>query len=110
MIQHPGRALPGTTVFKTALFNDIPPMTDPLGRHWHMPLNIREVAMDDTHAWLTQLEVDALPEYSTSYPSGVYDGKCWLRDEGVAKYLCWYGPHPEPKKCSINFRSIITVN
>jgi hypothetical protein len=110
MIQHPGRALPGTTVFKTALLNDIPAMTDPLGRHWDMPPNMREVVMDDTHVWLTKAQVRALPEYSSSYPSGTYDGKCWMRDGGDQQWLCWYYPSPKPKTINIGSRIIVITN
>lgn len=76
-------------------FNAIPEMTDPLGRHWHQPADIRSAPMDDTHVMLTQREVDELPEYSASMPSGVYPGKCWKWCQhpkfGDAMYLMWYG-------------------
>jgi len=107
-IQQPGRSLPGTAVHKTAQFNAIPPITDPLGKHWRMPDNIREVPMDDEFAWLTEQQVQQLPEYSSSYPSGHYYGKCWKRDDGNGGFwLCWYYPNPKPNTISIGSRIII---
>jgi hypothetical protein len=93
----------------------IPAMTDPLGKHWRQPADISEAPMDDTHVLLTPRQVASLSDYSRSYPSGTYDGKCWKRegedDDGTAFwYLCWYQPHHTPGKIGIGFRIILEVD
>lgn len=93
----------------------IPQMTNPLGRHWRQPADIRQAPMDDTHVLLTPRRIAGLPEYSSSYPSGTYDGKCWKRygedGEGQAFwYLCWYQPHPTPGKIGVGFRIVLEVD
>jgi hypothetical protein len=93
--------------------NTIPPITDPMGKSWRQPKDIRQAPMDGKFVLLTRQQWDALPEYSTSMPSGVYPGKCWKRIERLrmregwiktTEYLCWYGEHPDPTKCSNNYR------
>lgn len=109
----------GATVIPTAPFRTVPPMTDPMGKHWRQPdMSVVNIAGETVE--LTKREFDALAEYSTSYPSGVYIGKCWKREtmEQTPKgmrgtgiwYLVWYGPHADPKKCSINSRLIKFIN
>lgn len=88
--------------------NAIPPMTDPLGKYWYQPADIGEAPMDDTHVLLRPDQVEALHEYSTSIPSGVYPGKCWKRCECSGWLLVWYGEVPDtPDRCSINWRHIL---
>lgn len=88
----------------------IPAMTDPRGKHWGQPADIRKAPMDGTHVLLTRRQFDGLSEYSATIPSGVYPGKCWKRAEpGPASprwLLMWYGEHAAPKMCSINSREI----
>jgi hypothetical protein len=88
----------------------IPLMTDPLGRHWRQPGDIREAPMDDKHVLLTRDQVRGLAEYSSSYPTGTYDGKCWKRLGDGFWYLCWYQPHPQPGKIGIGFRIVLEVD
>jgi uncharacterized protein (DUF3820 family) len=92
------------------MMNAIPEMTEPLGRYWRQPADIREAPMDDLHVLLTAQQFDGLPEYSSTYPSGTYDGKCWKRQGDVEWYLCWYRPHSQPGKIGIGFRTILEVN
>jgi hypothetical protein len=87
----------------------IPLMTDPLGKHWDQPADIRQAPMDETHVLLTLRQVSDLLEYSSSYPSGTYDGKCWKREGEDCWYLCWYQPHPIPGKIGIGYRIILEV-
>lgn len=54
--------------------NTIPPITDPMGRHWRQP-SVASIALDDTHALMDDATFQALPEYSATRPSGVYPGK-----------------------------------
>lgn len=95
--------------------NVIPRMTDPLGKYWDQPIDIREAPMDDFHVILTPKQMDQLSEYSSTYPTGVYDGKCWLRVEMADRitirhrYLCWYGPSTERDVCKIHAREILVV-
>lgn len=102
-------ALPAlSTVFMTTPTNDIPAITDPLGRSWRNPQGVHEAVMDDEFVWLTHAQVDDLHEYSSSYPTGTYDGKCWkrARDDG-GWWLCWFGPCPIPGRIAIEYRNII---
>lgn len=109
----------GAVVLSTSI---IPPMTDPLGRHWRQP-DTDNFVLDDTHVIMSQRDFDSLSDYSHSYPSGVYHGKCWKTRISVTLtcketqrqtlgwtdrwQLRWYGPHEDPKLCSINHREII---
>lgn len=105
----------GAVVHSTSI---IPPMTDLLGAHWCQP-DTENFVLDDTHVIMSQREFDALSEYSTSYPSGVYPGKCWktrIAEGGIGAgnwrwtdiwHLRWYGTCENPKLCSINHREII---
>lgn len=101
----------------------IPEMTDPLGKHWDQPKDIREAPIDDTLVLLTPDQFVSLHEYSTSMPSGVYPGKCWKRQEyreyiaGDVTYvptgrwfLRWYGESEiGPGYCSNHERLIEVV-
>lgn len=100
--------------------NEIPPITEPLGRYWKQP-SPEAILVDDTHALMDRPTFDLLEEYSTSMPSGVYEGKMWSRHDGLydEKFLAgggqpewllvWYGPSEDPDKCSINKRIILLV-
>jgi len=88
----------------------IPPMVDPLGQHWRQPIDIRLAPMDDTHVLLTPQQIDGLSDYSHSYPSGTYDGKCWKREGDECWYLCWYQPHATPGKIGIGYRVILPLD
>lgn len=89
--------------------NAIPAMTDPLGRYWPMPAGLQQAPMDDTHVLLTSAQVAQLHDYSGSYPTGTYDGKCWKREAPGGWCLCWYHPHPQPNKISIGHRLILEI-
>ena len=88
----------------------IPASTDPMGRHWDQPSR-DEILVDDTHAIMTVPTFTKLLEYSSSMPSGVYDGKMWRRHEweDALDLLMWYGPSKKPGSCSINSRVILLV-
>lgn len=111
VVAQPGRWLPGAALLRTVEFNAIPGMTDPLGRHWDQPDDIRCAAMDATHVRLTARQVHGLMVYDSSYPSGTYDGKCWLRNgpEGV-QWLCWYHPHEQAGKIGIGSREVLAID
>ncbi len=99
----------------------IPPIMDPLGRHWDQP-KTSEILIDDTHAIMTRRTFDSLKEYSCTNPTGVYPGKMWKRHDGVFDYeflasggkpvwqLRWYGESEKgPEWCSNHSRDILIV-
>lgn len=87
--------------------NFIPPMTDPRGRYWSQP-PATAITIDDTHALLSHATINALMEYSTSTPSGVYPGKMWKCQHEGRWYLRWYGIVPgNDSVCSNNWREIL---
>ena len=92
-------------------------MTDPLGRYWDQP-DTTNILIDDTYALMARSDFEKLSEYSTSDPTGVYEGKAWKSvrivrtDTGYARdgwLLRWFGSHPDPAKCSYNQRIILLV-
>ena len=87
----------------------IPQMTDPLGRHWRQPDDIREAPIDDKNVLLSSRQIAGLADYSSSYPSGTYDGKCWKREGEDCWYLCWYEPHAMLGHIGIGYRIILEV-
>lgn len=97
--------LPGSSGVVT--LNAIPPMTDPDGKSWRQPLDIRAAPMDDTHVLLTPAQVSKLYSYDRSYPSGTYNGKCWLRNGEEVQWLVWYHEHPQPGKIAMSWRIIL---
>jgi hypothetical protein len=97
--------------------NQIPLMDDPLGRHWNQPAGLRDrVLIDDTHAVIAETDFLALPEYSSTIPSGVYPGKAWRRHDGAHArdgkpavwMLCWYGPDVGGR-CAIEHRTALML-
>ncbi|MFZ6686617.1 hypothetical protein ACO0K0_02580 [Undibacterium sp. SXout11W] len=96
--------------------NQIPEVTHQLGKHWEQPQ--REcILIDDQHALLSRSDFNKLSEYSSTIPSGVYEGKMWKRLDGLFDplckpcnrewLLCWFGFGIDKGRCSINFRKIL---
>lgn len=87
----------------------IPPMTDPLGKHWQQP-SADSILIDDSHAIMDSKAFDALADYSSSVPSGVYPGKMWkaISSDG-RKFLRWYGIADDLRLCTCNQREILMV-
>lgn len=69
----------------------IPPITDPLGKHWEQP-DRTEIKIDDDIATMSQRTFDKLSEYSASQPTRAYDGKMWKSHVRGVWYLRWFGP------------------
>lgn len=69
----------------------IPEMTDQLARYWRQPSDIRDAPMTDEVVRLRWLQFLCLSEYSASFPTGAYAGKCWRRHGDTIWWLCWYG-------------------
>lgn len=93
--------------------NEIPPMTDPLGKHWKQP-KTEDILIDDTHAVMGLDAFDALENYSHSQPSGVYPGKMWRGwgsdENGIFWWLRWYGFSEMGEGfCSNNQRRILIL-
>lgn len=100
--------------------NRIPPITASLGRSQsqHQP-SPDEITIDDTHALMSPDTFVRLSNYSTSDPTGVYEGKMWRAQEVVSTaealrfsdrwLLRWFGYSEDPNKCSYNQRLILIV-
>lgn len=90
--------------------NTIPAMSHPLSIHWEQP-DIKNVLTDDNFALMTEEDFNKLLEYSTSIPSGVYEGKMWKRGMlGGGWMLGWYGfEDADGKSVSTNFRELLIV-
>jgi hypothetical protein len=88
----------------------VPPITEPMGRHWIQPDRSR-VLVDETHAVTDQQAFDMLPEYSSTTPSGVYPGKMWKRQDNTgAWWLRWFGiVDGRPDVCSNNCRRLLVA-
>jgi hypothetical protein len=86
--------------------NVIPPITDPLGRHWNQP-DRDEIQITDTRAYMTTATKNKLSFYDSTLPTGTYDGKMWGRclDNGKV-LLCWFAPDTDPTKILIRSREI----
>lgn len=84
----------------------IPPITDPLGKHWQQP-EIKEIEIDSTHALMSKKAFNELLEYSCSQPTKVYEGKMWKSKLGNKWILHWFGKSDHPDFCSNNNRRIL---
>ena len=84
----------------------VPPITHPMGRHWNQP-DHHQMAFDETHVLMTDRDFDDLGEYSTSIPSGVYEGKMWKCLQRGVWYLRWFGVSDDPDKVSNHHRVIL---
>lgn len=88
----------------------IPPITDPMGANWRQPDHSAWL-FDDTHVVLPQRDFDRLGEYSTTYPTGVYEGKVWRAQppQTGVWVVRWYGFCADPTRCSNNQRIALVV-
>lgn len=77
-----------------------------MGSGWDQP-NHEDILTDETHAVMSEKDFNALLDYSSSTPSGVYVGKMWKSKVRDSWYLRWYGPHELPDMCSNNHREIL---
>ncbi len=105
----------------------IPPITDPMGRHWSQP-DRQSILIDATHAVMSRQTFESLAEYSCSTPTGVYVGKMWRQHrpyerQGICNtdrhpnlkpcdhwWLAWFGHHADPKFVSNNYRKILILD
>jgi hypothetical protein len=84
----------------------IPQMTDPMGCSWSQPPT-ESIIIDNDHALMTEQVFNALKEYSSSIPSGTYEGKMWKMQHGGKWFLRWYEATDEFSKVAIKSREII---
>lgn len=106
--------------------NLIPPMVNPLGRHWSQPKVSEIKVLNDKECEMSQKAFNELSDYTASQPSGVYAGKMWkaqkmkegtplrgrtllaqLEPEELEWHLCWFSYHGDPNVCTNNQRRII---
>lgn len=89
----------------------IPPMTNPLGKYWDQP-NPSEIIIDNVNsvAIMSTKTFNALSNYSTSNPSGAYEGKMWRARWGGKDYLRWYGISNKPGFVSNNQLEIVLTD
>lgn len=89
--------------------NEIPEMTNPLGRYWQQP-DRAKITVTDEAATMDKQTFDALLEYSSSVPTGVYVGKMWKALTKHGPVLHWYDVSPQGEKyCSIQERMIVVT-
>lgn len=103
----------------------IPPMTDPLGKHFRQPRR-EAILVGQDSAFMSHATFAALSDYSTTNPSGVYPGKMWkgerfkavdsVQDGRPVRHMVrsgvwelrWYGIVPgNDQVCSNNRRVIV---
>ena len=90
--------------------NDIPVMTDPLGRYWEQPSR-DAILTDAVYAVMTMATWKSLCNYETSIPTGAYPGKMWRRQrDAETPTLCWYDVHPtKPDMCLVHTREVLRL-
>lgn len=101
----------------------VPAIEHPLGRHWDQPDPKRIVFDRHGRALMSRRDFEALHNYSTTLPSGVYEGKMWRR-QAMTKgeywnrvpatperwFVCWYDATPgDPATCTVHSREIDLV-
>jgi len=84
----------------------IPPITDPLGKSWKQPHG-SFIELDDSYSLMSDHTFKALKEYSTTIPTGIYDGKIWKEFANGEWYLVWFAPDKDPDKARIEKRKIL---
>lgn len=92
----------------------IPPMTHPLSQHWRQP-SVDLILVDEMHAVMSLATLKALPEYSWTIPTGVYEGKMWrchaAEGDCYEWLLRWYDADPADAKCCLIFtRGVLLLN
>jgi hypothetical protein len=65
----------------------------------HTPEAYPPICFDQEHFLISRNNFELLPEYSTTRPTGVYDGKCWKIRRGESWWIGCYieesPPHPD---------------
>ncbi len=90
--------------------NQIQVMTDPLSVYWDQPMAC-SILVDDTHVLMWESDFEKLKNYSTTVPTGAYEGKMWKRNQplgGEKWYLWWYTISDKQGYLDVKWREIIT--
>lgn len=87
-------------------------MTHPLSIYWDQP-EVDNILIDSDCAMISEDDFKKLHEYSTSIPTGMYEGKMWkskvvIKDEEMW-YLCWYENDMIPERVHINSRKLVVI-
>lgn len=98
--------------------NFIPDMVHPLSKGRLQQPNREDLTIDDESVIMNTKSFKMLAEYSTSVPSGVYEGKMWkahkykeIDGEKVWDwYLLWFGLSEKEGMCSNQMRKIIIID
>jgi hypothetical protein len=87
----------------------IPKIPDEHGGGWEQPAHEEIKFTSDGYAVVSKTGLAELKQYDTTFPSGVYAGKMWKREETGELFLCWYQDDPvNPKNhCEVKFRKIL---
>ncbi len=87
----------------------IPKITDRMGAYWDQPAR-KNIVINSDHAIMSAHSFNNLPEYSSSIPTGVYEGKMWKRQFKNGWDLYWFYNTPgKDDLCSTDFREILLV-
>jgi len=86
----------------------IPNMVHPLSKHWDQPSR-KDIAIDDMYALMGRESFQQLKRYSTSIPTGIYEGKMWKARIGGKWFLRWFGIENKEGLLPLLIREIIVV-
>lgn len=86
----------------------IPGITDKRGAHWAQPSR-KYIWLDEKYALMKDQTFRSLVEYSSSEPTGMYEGKMWKCRRGDAWYLRWFVDRKDLKTMLVESREIIVV-
>lgn len=105
--------LPWPNFIKSVPAGDlICPMTHLLSQHWEQP-GLGDFTVDSEYAYMDLDDFWKLPDYSTSEPSGVYEGKMWRSsvyiddDKERTWILRWFGLSDKPDTVILDWRRIV---
>ena len=84
----------------------IPTIIDPSGKSWQQP-HRSFIELDDTHALMSEQTFKGLKEYSTTIPTGRYEGKMWKGFANGEWYLVWFDTDENPNCLRIEKRKIV---
>jgi hypothetical protein len=91
------------------VMHPIPLMTHPLSIYWKQP-DRKSIEIDGEYALMNEESFKLLPEYSSTLPSGIYDGKMWKCNSKVEGWLLgWYATCEDPnyyKTCAKKIKII----
>ena len=87
--------------------NYIPEMTNELGKYWDQPSR-DEMEFSENEVFMDDNTFKQLKNYSTSVPTGCYEGKMWKSLGAKGWYLRWYA-NLNPTHCQIKSKLIFII-